>query len=157
MLLPNTCKLRIRNNLKRHWRQLISVGLSQLPGVLHSFLFAPTITISYETVANLGGWVIYKYQLWNKSGLYQTWDSKPKGFPGGSVGKESTCQCRRHKRRNSNPWVRKIPWRLAWQPTPVFLPGESHGQRNLEGYSPWSDKESDMPEHSATRHNKPKR
>ena len=33
-----------------------------------------------------------------------------------------------------NPWVRKIPWRRAWQPTPVFLPGESHGQRSLEGY-----------------------
>jgi len=34
-----------------------------------------------------------------------------------------------------NPWVRKIPWRMAWQPTPVFLPGESHGQRSLAGYS----------------------
>ena len=33
-------------------------------------------------------------------------------------------------------WVRKIPWRRAWQPTPVFLPGESHGQRSLAGYSP---------------------
>ena len=35
-----------------------------------------------------------------------------------------------------DPWVRKIPWRMAWQPTPVFLPGESHGQKNPEGYSP---------------------
>ena len=35
-----------------------------------------------------------------------------------------------------NPWVRKIPQRRAWQPTPVFLPGESHGQRSLVGYSP---------------------
>ena len=34
-------------------------------------------------------------------------------------------------------WVRKIPWRKAWQPSPVFLPGESHGQRNQAGYSPW--------------------
>ena len=33
-------------------------------------------------------------------------------------------------------WVRKIPWRRAWKPTPVFLPGESHEQRSLEGYSP---------------------
>ena len=39
-----------------------------------------------------------------------------------------------------NPWVRKIPWRRAWQPTLVFLPGESHGQRSLAGYSPWSQK-----------------
>ena len=36
-----------------------------------------------------------------------------------------------------NPWVRKIPWRKKWQPTPVFLPGKSHGQRSLPGYSPW--------------------
>ena len=36
-----------------------------------------------------------------------------------------------------NPWVRKIPWRRKWQPTPVFLPGESHGQKSLVGYSPW--------------------
>ena len=35
-----------------------------------------------------------------------------------------------------DPWVRKIPWRKAWQPTPVILPGESHGQRSLKGYSP---------------------
>ena len=36
-----------------------------------------------------------------------------------------------------NPWVgKRLPWRRAWQPTPVFLPGESHGQRSLVGYSP---------------------
>ena len=40
-------------------------------------------------------------------------------------------------------WVRKIPWRRAWQPTPVFLPGESNGQRILVGYSPWGREESD--------------
>ena len=45
-----------------------------------------------------------------------------------------------------NSWVRKIPWRRAWQPTPVFLRGESHGQRSLAGYSPWKHKESDMTE-----------
>ena len=39
-----------------------------------------------------------------------------------------------------NPWVGKTPWRRAWQPTPVFLPGESHKQRNLVGYSPWGPK-----------------
>ena len=42
-----------------------------------------------------------------------------------------------------NPWVRKIPSRRKWQPTPVFLPGESHGQRGLVGCSPWGRKESD--------------
>ena len=52
--------------------------------------------------------------------------------------KELSCQCRRcerHRRRFS-PWVRKILWRRAWQPNPEFLPGESHGQRSLVGYSP---------------------
>ena len=44
------------------------------------------------------------------------------------------------------PWVRKIPWRRTWQSTPVFLPGEFHGQRSLVGYSPWGPKESDMTE-----------
>ena len=43
-------------------------------------------------------------------------------------------------------WVGKIPWRREWQPTPVFLLGESHGQRNLVGYSLWGDNESDMTE-----------
>ena len=42
-----------------------------------------------------------------------------------------------------HPWVRKIPWRREWQPTPVFLPGECHGQRNLACYTPWGHKESD--------------
>ena len=45
-----------------------------------------------------------------------------------------------------NPWVRKIPWRRECLPTPVFLPGESLGQRNLVGYSPWGCKESDTTE-----------
>ena len=40
--------------------------------------------------------------------------------------------------------VGKIPWRRAWQPTPVFLPGEPHGQRSLAGYSSWGPKQSDM-------------
>jgi len=47
-------------------------------------------------------------------------------------------------------WVGKIPWRRAWQPTPVFLPGESHGQRSLVGYSPWSLKESDTTDQLST-------
>ena len=55
-------------------------------------------------------------------------------------GKESACQCIRYKRRRLNPWVGKIPWNRKWQPAPVFLPGKSHGQRNLAGYSPWGHK-----------------
>ena len=48
-----------------------------------------------------------------------------RGFPGGASGKEPASQCRRHKKRGFNPWVGKIPWRRAWQSTPVFLPRES--------------------------------
>ena len=52
---------------------------------------------------------------------------------GGSIGREAACQYRRHDRFRFDPWVGKIPWRRAWQPTPVFLPGESHGQRSPAG------------------------
>ena len=52
------------------------------------------------------------------------------GLSGGSSGKEPNCQCRRHKRPGFNRWVRKIPWRRKWQPTPVFLPW---------GESPWTE------------------
>ena len=45
-----------------------------------------------------------------------------------------------------DPWVGKIPWRRKWQSTPVVLPGKSHGQRSLFGYSPWGRKESDTTE-----------
>ena len=59
------------------------------------------------------------------------------GFPGGSAGKESACHCRRHKRYRFDPWIRKVPWSRKWQPTPVFLPGQFHGQKSLAGYCPW--------------------
>ena len=52
----------------------------------------------------------------------------PLGFPCSTSGKEPACQCRRCKRLRFEPWVGKIPWRREWQPTPVFLPEESHGQ-----------------------------
>ena len=52
-------------------------------------------------------------------------------------GKEPTCQCRRC---GFNPWIGKIPWKRKWQPTPVFLPGKSYGQRSLAGSSPWGRK-----------------
>ena len=67
---------------------------------------------------------------------------------GASSGKESACQCRRHRRHRFDPWVRKIPWRRKWQPTLVFLLGKPQRQRSLAGYSPWSREESDMTEHA---------
>ena len=74
------------------------------------------------------------------------------GFPGGTSGKELTCQCRTHKRLGFDPWVGKIPWGRKWQPTPVSLPGESHGQKSLEGYRPRGQKESDTTEHSTVQY-----
>ena len=59
---------------------------------------------------------------------------------------QSLRQCRRLKKHRLNPWVRKIPWRRKWQPTPVFLPGKFLGQRSLVGYSPWDCRESDTTE-----------
>ena len=82
-----------------------------------------------------------------KTPIWQSW-----GFPGGASGKEPACQRRRHKRRGFNPWDGKIPWRRAWQPTPVFLPGESHGQRSLAGCSPWGHTELDTTEVTQCAH-----
>ena len=73
-----------------------------------------------------------------------------KGLPRWLSGKESACQCRRCRRHGFDPWVGKIPWRRAWQTTPVFLPGKFHGQRSLVGYRPWGHKESDATEHWGT-------
>ena len=64
-------------------------------------------------------------------------------FPGGSDVKASACSA---GDLGFDPWIRKIPWRRKWQPTPVFLPGESHGWRSLVGYSPWGRKELDTTE-----------
>ena len=63
-------------------------------------------------------------------------------FPGGSDGKESAC--------NAETWVQSLGWEDPLEkgqlPTPVFLPGEFHGQRSLVGYSPLGHKESNIAE-----------
>ena len=73
------------------------------------------------------------------------------GFPCGASGKELACQCRRCKRPGFDPWVRKILWRRAWQPTPVFLPGKIPWTEEPGGlYRPWGHKELDMTERLTT-------
>ena len=67
------------------------------------------------------------------------------GFPGGASGKEPACQCT-HKRHRFDPWVGKILLNGTWQPTPEFLPGESHGQRSLARYSPQGQRQWDTTE-----------
>ena len=79
----------------------------------------------------------------------------PLDFPGGASGKEPTYQSGRCKRHSFDPWVWKIPWRRAWQPTPVFLPGECHGQGNLVGFHPQGPKESDTTEVTSCMHARP--
>ena len=75
-------------------------------------------------------------------------------FPGGSDGKAS---CLQHGRPGFDPWVGKMLWRRKWQPTLVLLPGKSHEQRSLVGYSPWGRKEPDTTEqlhfHFSIHHN----
>ena len=68
------------------------------------------------------------------------------GFPGGSEGKASACNA--GDLGLTDPWLRKIPWRRKWQPTPVILPGKSYGksQWSLAGYGPQGCKESDTAE-----------
>ena len=65
------------------------------------------------------------------------------GFPGGSEGEESACNA---GDLGLIPGSGRYPWRRKWQPTPVLLPGESHGHRGLVDYSPWDHKESDTTE-----------
>ena len=79
----------------------------------------------------------------------ELWPSK--GFPAGSSGQtnkqtQPACQCRGYKKHRFDPWVGKIPWRRAWEPTPVFLPGEPHGQQSLAGYGPQGRIKPDMNE-----------
>ena len=76
-------------------------------------------------------------------GFYMSSDLGREELPRWHSGKDSACQCRRLE---FDLWVGKIPWRRKWQPTPVLFPGESHRQRSLAGYSPWSHKESDTTE-----------
>ena len=67
--------------------------------------------------------------------------SKEEGFPSDSLVKNPQANAG----RGFHPWMEKIP-RRKWQPTPVFLPGKSHGQSSLAGYSPWGRKGSDLTE-----------
>jgi len=70
------------------------------------------------------------------------------GLPRWLSSKESACDAGDIMRYRFDPCVGKVPWRRAWRPTQVFLPGESHGDRSPVGYSPWGHKEPDMTEHT---------
>jgi len=80
--------------------------------------------------------LVMKREAWHAGvhGVAKNWTQQSKRTE--LSGKEPACQFRRCKRHGFDPWIRKIPWRRAWQPTPVLLPGESHEHRSLAGYSP---------------------
>ena len=94
------------------------------------------VFIRWENVLGISFFELVSYTFW--------------GLPRWNSHKESACQCRRCRRHRFDPWVGKRLWSRKWQPTPDFLPGKSHGQRSLGGYSPWGCKESDMTEHART-------
>ena len=77
--------------------------------------------------------------------LLYIWVSNTWGFPSDSELKNLPAK-EEMQETGFDPWVRKIPWRRKWQPIPIFLLGESHGQRSLAGYSPWGLKESNRTE-----------
>ena len=103
-----------------------------------------------------------KQEYWSGCGYFKTLCifpvtrsySKIEDFPCGLAVKNLSVmqETRIDKGPRFHPWVRKIHWRRKWQPTPVFLPGKTHGQRSLAGYSPWGCKEAHTTErlHSLT-------
>ena len=90
----------------------------------------------------------FSFAVWGRCGGTNSCVRPIQGFPGGASGKEPACQSRRRKRLRLYSWVRKIPWRRQWLPTPVFLPGKFHEQRSLASYNLWGCKELDMTENN---------
>ena len=91
--------------------------------------------LSYQGIllSNKQEWTVNTHSNMDESQNHYDENIGNKSFSGGTSGTESAC----HRRRcGFDPWVGKIPWRRAWQPTPVFMLRESHRQRSLAGYSP---------------------
>ena len=122
----------------------------------HPLLLPPSIFPSIRVFSNESALHIrwpkywsshYEFLLWIPTVTFLT-ERKFRGdsLPTWLSGQESACQGRRCRRRGFNLWVGKIPWKRAWQPAPVFLCGEPHGQRSLVGHSPWDHEELDTAE-----------
>ena len=113
-------------------------GLGRSPGEGNSY---PLQYSGMENSMDRGAW----WAIVHKTTKSQTWlkdfhfhFKQYLGFLDSSAGKESACNVGDPGSiPGFNLWVRKIPWRREWQPTPIFFPGESHGQRSLAAYSPW--------------------
>ena len=89
----------------------------------------------YYNTPDKGGW--WLGLQWDKREGTDSVSINPQGFPWWHSTKEPICPWRRP---GLNPWIRKIPRKRKWEPTPVFLPGKSHQQRRMSGCSPWGQK-----------------
>ena len=98
----------------------LSIPHSLTASCKSSVLMAETTGQATSQKTNIKIFVIYYFSIWLSRCL---------------SGKDSACQHRRCRRLRFSPWARKISWRRIWQPTPVFLPGESCRQRSMVGYS----------------------
>ena len=112
--------------------QNISVEISNqiliFQGLTTCITSLPSPAVYFESFTTSG----HLLQCSEKDGWNSDQLILPVGLPWWLSGKESACQCKRH---SFNPWVGKIPWRRKWQSTLVFMPGKSHGQRTLVGYT----------------------
>ena len=117
-----------------------------------SFLvFGPNMEPSKYTNMYLN-WIECNWNAKSRTWFWIQYRPTRVSFPSGSVVKKSAFRSNRCRRSVFHPWVGKIPWGRKSQPTLVFLPGKSHGQRSLVGYSLWGCKESDTTEHACTHH-----
>ena len=125
----------LKNSKRGKWDRVLVYKYSQLgQGTLFSASLALSMvfdtkgfacTVSFNPTSPI---IILLYPF------YRQW------LPRWLSGERIYLQCRRrrrHRRPELDAWIRKIPWRRKWHPTPVFLPGKPHGQRSLLGYSPW--------------------
>ena len=111
----------------------ISISFFSGAQILHFFLLSHNLDLHMD----LHFWGL------NSTSFLSLYINLTKVFPCLASGKEPACQCRSCKGHRFDAWVRKISWKTAWQPTPVFLSWESLGQRSLVGYSPQGCTESD--------------
>ena len=101
-------------------------------------ILAYVIIIYLHILPSLAGKLLeIGFSKWLVSVSMYSRSTVPEGLPRWLSGEDSTCRCRRSRRRGFDPWVGKISRSRKWQPTPVFLPGKSRGQKSLASYSPW--------------------
>ena len=138
---PRTCVLD-RRPKGPPWRWLATWSALSLP--LWQDSGPPIFLERISPTCGISTYLCKKKKKKKRQGVFKR---EALSFPCGTSCKKICLQCRKPR---FDPWVGKSPWRRKWQPTPVFLPGRSHGRRSLVGYSPWGHKELDTTEHAHT-------